>query len=608
MNPLQEYHDLQRRLGNGWNTWNTRSVLSHVLLPEGFAINLGIKEYADGHYLKESLIGRQGKEDEVILPGAHAYDGSYTELRLSWRGIDLSIQSAHAGEDLVILVTPHQIPYQPGVLAIEGGILWNRPGYVKRNPPTAQDMQQHLLAVLPNKQIPVFAEGTSVEEPYIFSQSPYLALRLDKTVSISTGSFRSLFEIVKIIEQKQKSHTNWLSTLSENIEALTAMQTCLAWDTIYDPSQERVISPVSRIWNNGGYKLFCWDTYFAGMMAAYGSRDLAYANVVEITHERTEEGFVPNFSFTGIKSQDRSQPPVGSLMVMELYRRYQEIWLLDLLFDDLLSWNRWWLNRREKDGLLAWGSHPYKPIVMGHYEYTGVDDTFGAALESGLDNSPMYDDIPFDHQRHIMQLWDVGLNGLYAADCQALVKMATILGRDDEAEELTNRAATWQENLQRLWNEEAGIFLNRRIDTGKFEPHLAPTMFYPLIAKAASPEQADRMLSEHFYNPHEFWGDWIMPSISRNDPAYHDQEYWRGRIWAPMNFLVFLGLKQYDSPLAIKARLDLAQRSFDLLMNEWRITRHVHENYNANTGEGCDVRSSDRYYHWGALLGLIKLN
>ena len=37
--PSQEYDSLQRKLATGWNTWNTRSVLSHVLLPEGLAVN-----------------------------------------------------------------------------------------------------------------------------------------------------------------------------------------------------------------------------------------------------------------------------------------------------------------------------------------------------------------------------------------------------------------------------------------------------------------------------------------------------------------------------------------------------------------------------------------
>ena len=39
---------------------------------------------------------------------------------------------------------------------------------------------------------------------------------------------------------------------------------------------------------------------------------------------------------------------------------------------------------------------------------------------------------------------------------------------------------------------------------------------------------------------------------------------------------------------------------------EWTEKRHVHENYNAMTGTGDDVQSSDRFYHWGALLGYVE--
>jgi hypothetical protein len=42
-------------------------------------------------------------------------------------------------------------------------------------------------------------------------------------------------------------------------------------------------------------------------------------------------------------------------------------------------------------------------------------------------------------------------------------------------------------------------------------------------------------------------------------------------------------------------------------LKEWQDKGHVHENYNADTGEGCDVRSSDKFYHWGALLALVAL-
>jgi len=55
-----------------------------------------------------------------------------------------------------------------------------------------------------------------------------------------------------------------------------AIETTLGWDTIYEPSKHRVISPVSRVWsvNWGGYVVFDWDTFFAATMAGIGTRTL----------------------------------------------------------------------------------------------------------------------------------------------------------------------------------------------------------------------------------------------------------------------------------------------------------------------------------------------
>ncbi|MDR1099325.1 MAG: hypothetical protein LBL28_02475, partial [Treponema sp.] len=51
----------------------------------------------------------------------------------------------------------------------------------------------------------------------------------------------------------------------------------------------------------------------------------------------------------------------------------------------------------------------------------------------------------------------------------------------------------------------------------------------------------------------------------------------------------------------------LAEKSKNLLMKEWIEQGHVHENYNGDTGEGCDVRNSDKFYHWGSLLAIPAL-
>ena len=55
-----------------------------------------------------------------------------------------------------------------------------------------------------------------------------------------------------------------------------------------------------------------------------------------------------------------------------------------------------------------------------------------------------------------------------------------------------------------------------------------------------------------------------------------------------------------------QARRGLAQKSFKLFSREWTEKGHVHENYNATTGNGDDVNNSDKFYHWGALLGYME--
>ena len=598
---MNNYLTLKHRLASGWNTWNTRSVLSHVLLPEGIAINLGFKHYAAGDYLKEALIGRQGAHEEKIHPGLRTYDGRYTELRIDWKGTAWTVQSATDGGDLVLLVTPCGPPAKRRPLVVaELGLLWNRPGTLGR---TADVLQ----AQTAQRTVQVHGTVPGVAEPYVWAQGPYLALPADQPAGFSTGRARTLNEIQAVVAQGQAVRHGEDAAFGEQAEARNAMHTCLAWDTIYDPLFDRVISPVSRIWNInwGGYVMFGWDSYFAAAMAAVDNRDLAYANAIEVTREGIANRFIPNFvSPSGYQSRDRSQPPVGSLVVRQIYEQYRETWFLEELFADLLTWNRWWPEHRQIDGLLAWGSHPYAPVAGNGGETYSVNQRSGAALESGLDNAPMYDAIPFDAERHVLKLQDVGLNSLYVRDCEALAEIADILGRRAEGNELRERAASYRTAMQRLWDEPTGLFLNRRTDTGAFEHRLSPTHFYPLLAGVATPAQAQRMMAEHFLNPAEFWGAWILPACARNDPAYPDQNYWRGRIWAPMNFLVYLGLQRYD---LAPERQALVEKSMALLLKEWRDHGHVHENYCGNTGQGCNSAHSDAFYHWGGLLGLIAL-
>ena len=602
---MEEYKQIQKKLANGWNTYETRNLLSHMLLPEALSIRMGLKDYGSGACLTESLIGRSNEyahSPEEVFPGYHAYDGSFTELRIRWRGLHLLFQTAHVDKDWVCLITPLDYPHYPPTVVADVAILYNRPGYVFYN-------NDRIEAVFDHKIIPVFADGLIRTEPNYPARGPYLALCLKEKGAFSTGKHRSVFEVEKIILDARQDFEKTRDKYGEYKELYDAMQTVLAWDTIYEPKRNRVCSPVSRLWNVrwGGYVLFEWDTFFAGWMASIDNEDLAIANMVEMIHEKCESGCIPSFaSDEETRTSGRSQPPLGSMSIWYLYQKCGHKWLLEEVYQDLFDWNRWWLTHRQiTPNHLTYGSEPWNSPTCHRNEICHLDEFYGSGLESGMDNSPMYEDVPYDPEKHMIKQADIGLMSLYCADCQALSNIAKELGKEEDAALLLSTKAIFEKSIQAMWNEEDGIFENVRTDTGKFSSRVSPTSFYPMIVRFATEDQAEEMMQKFFWNPEKFYGEYMIPTITRDDELYHLQDYWQGRIWPPTNFLTYLGLCNY--PSQEKARKELVKKSADLLLLEWRTNRHIHENFNGTTGEGCDGSSSDRFYHWGALLSLMSL-
>jgi len=612
-----EYAKVQTRLALGWNTWDVHSVATQVLLPEGLAIHVGMKHNSTLNgdaFLGDALIGRFGNDAEVVTPGPHAWDGSYTRADFAWKGHKWRMESAHDTEDLVVLVTPLESKGSalPPTVIFSADYLWNRAGKTTR-------LRDHIEASSPtgSKVIAIYCTCATAPESVrvdIPIRSAFFAADLMSPVGLSTGLFRSLDEIRAFIGIEKslfgRSQPDGPGVITHggpgnwNGPVVDAIETTLGWDTIYEPEKGRVISPVSRVWSVGwgGYVLFDWDTFFAATMAGIGSKDLAYANALETLREETPAGFVPNYARAGgWKSFDRSEPPVGAITVEGLYNKFHDRWFIEDAFEPLLKWNRWWAEHRDLQGYLTLGSDADNQ--PRNLDDGSVGTWQGAVFESGLDNSPMYDGTTYNEKTNLLEYGDVGEMSLYVADCDALARMAAVLGKTAEAKEVEERRVKYRAKLKTMWDEEAGIFLNVNLHTGEKSRRLSPVNFYPLLAKAATPEQARTMIERHLKNPDEFWGEYVIPSIARNDPAFKDQQYWRGRIWGPMNFLVYLGLRNYADA---GVRKDFADRSYALFSKEWTEKGHVHENYNAVTGTGDDVTSSDRFYHWGALLGFVE--
>ncbi len=594
-----EYELIQKKLSKGWHTLNHTSVLSHVLMPGSLSVKLSLKSNHPGAYgyMGDVYPSCRLVRAEKAFPIAYSADGSYTDIIVEWDGNKMQVQSANDGIDLVLLATPISSQILPNLI-IEPGFLWNASGLLQKK-------ENAIIANLASSTVEIKSTESSDKE-YLPLNVPYLSIPFKKQVGIYTGKTKTIEEIKAIIDAKKNEYESSLNAYGKDAEVVKVIQNAIGWNTTYDPINKRVITPVSRYWSEcfgGPYVLFNWDTFFGAYMSALFNKELAFSNAIAITKSITPGGFIPNYSSGGEKaSMDRSQPPVGSTIVREIYRKYPEKWFLSYLFKDLLSNNRWFdKDRSTPEKWLCWGSNEFGDA--------SANTAQAAGYESGLDNSPMYEQVPFNTKTHQLELADAGLQSLYIMDCQSLADIANILGEKKIAKELLQRAAIYSSALSKLWDKQSHQYLNFRTDKREFSNATSPTTFYPFLTKTVSTAQALDMVKLHLQNPEEFGGDLIIPACAKNTPQFQLQDYWKGRIWAPLNMLVYLGVQQYNLP---DYKAELVQKSKKLLLDNYKRTGgYVYENYNGISGEGRNdderLDKSDNFYSWGALLGFISI-
>lgn len=382
--------------------------------------------------------------------------------------------------------------------------------------------------------------------------------------------------------------------------ALEAMHDVMAWNHVWDPVNRRPYTALSRFWNTkkfGGFGVWLNDVLYNAWLWSFFDADRARENLDAVFAWQTDAGNFPCLVTGNDAWLDRTQPPIASFVVWSLYDRLQDREVLRRYAAGLLRNARWWRARRAlgDTGLLCFGTS----LDAGDGLYKGTK--LAAKDESTMDNSPLHDPVPFDEETGLLLAADVGLNSLAALDAEILARIFREL--DDEA--TASELQTWSDSLKRrigewLWDDERDVFANRMFD-GTFVPSIAPTSFYPLAAGVGTDDQVERMITGYLNDPAKLGGDPGLPSVTRDDPAYADNVYWRGRIWGPLNFWVHQGLLRTGRE---EEAAELADRSWRLFESGWR-DRLCGENYNAETGAIHDQPDTDGFYAWGVLLASV---
>jgi len=447
----------------------------------------------------------------------------------------------------------------------------------------------------------------------------YLCARQGQSYgSLETATARWL-EPGRIDELLERNRTRYLASRPVGkgwlADVPAAINDQLEWSEVYTPERRHPYITVSRSWarENNSAPDFLWDSFFSALLVCQEDERKSFDLVRDITSWQNDQGmFVqygqwpshPERSIFPV-AWGHTQYPIGSLAVAKIYLRRPNRTFLSEIYPRLLKNHRWWFADRgdgqpwrdgNRNGLLELGSN--------YPEEISYEDRQQVAYYESYDDSPQWWHVArYNEKTGTIEQDTVERNCLYAMDCWILAWMAGLLGHTQEAAALSAEHAKMIRTINRLlWDPARQCYYNRRwqaLNGEVFFPQMAPDIFMSLLGKVADAERASA-IRKVFHDPNKFAGEWILPTISRDDPLYPQQDYWRGKVWGPVNWLVYQGLKIYDWDLEAR---QLAESSAKMFLKPWREKAECHENFLSTTGAG----SSDPHYTWGALMVLIAI-
>lgn len=364
--------------------------------------------------------------------------------------------------------------------------------------------------------------------------------------------------------------------------AAQAVASLSAYSQAYDPKRQAIQTTVNRTWGgvNRPGLIFGWDNFFTSYLAAWENPQLAAASLEHIVGVYGENGIAKG-------------PVQRNLIIPVVYcRTIHALGDFDLArrtWASMMAFMRFWFPHRDGngDGLIESGSSADATktdpgrLIHQAMDETGYDEIsiYSAGFTDGR-RAMLAPGVRFDWPSRCLTVTLVCQNALYITACRAMSAMARRLGQESDAIWLDGEGARVTQRMrEQLFSATDGIFRDRYWEGG-FSPVKAMTVFFPLLAGIAD-DKTQAKLFEMLTDPHQFWGDNLTPTISRDDPTYCDGldrkgNYWRGNCWPPTTYMVYLAAKEagWDSTVA-----EYGRRTWAQFMEYWEAHVHAYENY-----------------------------
>ncbi|MBI5853071.1 MAG: hypothetical protein HZB39_18835 [Planctomycetes bacterium] len=196
-----------------------------------------------------------------------------------------------------------------------------------------------------------------------------------------------------------------------------------------------------------------------------------------------------------------------------------------------------------------------------------------------------------------------------------MVKFLSRVADEIQEKAMANRFIAASEVIQdtirkKMWDENAGIFMDMDPKTRRRTGVKAAVGFYPLATDIPTPKQVDALLAT-LGDRKEFWTKYPVPSLAISDPFFDADGQWKGtrrhcpwngRVWPMINSHVIEGLcyhAERGNKVAGKLLKELMKKTVEMASGEPDGVHgsRVFEHYHPLNGRSSRYRGVDWYMH-----------
>lgn len=319
------------------------------------------------------------------------------------------------------------------------------------------------------------------------------------------------------------------NTLMNNLQLLTTAQKILVQATKNDAPKT------------------AWQTGFITLGLAHFDWDAAAKIIRNFFQFQTADGYLPYISDSNLVDKI-VHPPVWGFVLWKLYQQAED---------------------KEKAAIFLKECFP-KVVHFHQYLYENRDPNeeglcYINSLEEDLLKNYLFENI--SKKTSVLKIQDPFFNTILAWSNESLIRIAEVL-KEDVTELVQWEELTTHTFNEKLWNAKKGSYQawDLAADQPVFVAGIAGLLplagWLPEISQAL--QLLDSINSESFAGTFEN-AAFACPSLSLKDDNFDPNQPYRGAISMDLNWLLYHGLNQYETPEFLEAAEQVKQQSLNLL-------------------------------------------